>query len=500
MEMWIYFFIFIISLSLIFFISLLRIFYKKKFKLNFYIFLKRYSKRFFDDARLILGFIAPFVIFQLLQLETLELVKDGTLLDTIVNHFGRIILISFVTITISVSAMLVFIPTQIIEMGPQYDMIKEKLTKIGFSKCHLRWINVPHFKNAFVVGFSFLGFSNQTLFIGKSLRQKLSKDEFEAVISHEIGHIFHRHSIKRIFISCLTSIVFFLTFVAVAVLMGLIGLDLLGLSILIFQIPIPLIYMLVPALFIALIFSSLTSLASFFSFLRFQELKADQFAINHLNINPDSLISALSKLSPSKPKRKFNFLHQIFSTHPTLEKRFQKIKTNDLPDEKYKPFYFPDIGFGSYPVMLTMSFLLLAHGIAALNWLKYNDRFVNLINNKIDSPQEVKELVKWGHSRSHVLFGHTLLQTLVMEDQQDKINLYLDHHGKFPGLSDPDPIGSALVYNRPEIFQSFIKYAPQKWLAQNQKKYSKIATQYNRSWINLDRSTSSRAPASETKK
>ena len=43
-------------------------------------------------------------------------------------------------------------------------------------------------KNAFVVGIKILGFSNQTMFIGKNLRTMLTIEEFDAVIALKVPH------------------------------------------------------------------------------------------------------------------------------------------------------------------------------------------------------------------------------------------------------------------------------------------------------------------------
>src|SRR5690606_15081662 len=97
----------------------------------------------------------------------------------------------------SVILMLRLIPNREITEPEYLAIIDKRLQQIQMENMRVRWIETD-IKNAFVVGLKLLRFSNQTMFIGRSLRKTLTIEEFDAVIAHEVAHIANRHIHKRV--------------------------------------------------------------------------------------------------------------------------------------------------------------------------------------------------------------------------------------------------------------------------------------------------------------
>lgn len=109
----------------------------------------------------------------------------------------NIIFVSVLTIVCSVIIMLRLIPNREITEPEYMEIINKRLGQIQQPYMRVRWIE-SDIKNAFVVGLKLLRFSNQTMFIGRSLRKTLTLEEFDAVIAHELAHVANRHIHKRV--------------------------------------------------------------------------------------------------------------------------------------------------------------------------------------------------------------------------------------------------------------------------------------------------------------
>lgn len=243
----------------------------------------------------------------------------------------NVIFVSVLTIVCSVIIMLRLIPNREITEPEYLDIINKRLEQIQMPKMRIRWIETD-IKNAFVVGLKLLSFSNQTMFIGRSLRKTLTIEEFDAVIAHELAHIANRHIHKRVielmknFLTILVgSVVLMLLFFGVALLFW--GED-------------------------AWIHSTSTTTAAFliimgwiffnysllFDTIRSHEFEADAYAVMELGASFEALSSALEKLStpeelpeylkrraPQKKEKSWPvaWLLRNFSTHPSLETRIR---------------------------------------------------------------------------------------------------------------------------------------------------------------------------------
>jgi hypothetical protein len=213
---------------------------------------------------------------------------------------------------------------------------------------HMRvqWIETD-IKNAFVVGLKLLRFSNQTMFVGKSLRTMLTLEEFDAVISHELSHVANRHIHKRViellknFLSIITGLCFIAIFVF-------------GLSFFYFgdEMTLHLKDTAIVAFFLAGVWIFL-NYALFFDTIRSHEFEGDAYAVLKLNTPFESLKSALEKLNqpeempeylqslrrPSHEKNRFfHWIGKIFSTHPSLPERLDSLTfkiSHNLPFDYY---------------------------------------------------------------------------------------------------------------------------------------------------------------------
>ena len=258
--------------------------------------------------------------------------------DSVVREWGslwfigllfNIIFVSVLTIVCSVILMLRLIPNRKI-LEPDYlEIINRRLSQIGQPTMRIRWIETD-IKNAFVVGLKLLKFSNQTLFIGRSLRTSLSMEEFDAVISHELGHVANRHIHKRVIdlLRNFLSIIFGTSFIALT----FIGISFLywgedaylhSSAITFFCTLLCLIWFLFNYLML-------------FDTIRSHEYEADAYAVMVLGANHEAFKTALQKLSTpdelpdyfvrisrksSKKGILVGWISKTFSTHPDLSDR-----------------------------------------------------------------------------------------------------------------------------------------------------------------------------------
>jgi Zn-dependent protease with chaperone function len=257
----------------------------------------------------------------------------------------NLIFVSVLTIICTVIVMLKLIPNREI-VEPEYlDIINRRLDQIQMSGMRVRWIETD-IKNAFIVGIKILMFSNQTMFVGRSLRNMLSLEEFDAVISHELGHVANRHIHKRV-IDLLKNFV--------SILLGTLMIMVLvfGCSLLFWGEDFTLHTKATASLIMFLmLFWTFFNYALLFDTIRSHEFEADAYAVMKLGVGLEALNSALVKLTTPdelpeylKAQRKTGeknwislWLIKNFSTHPDLKLRIsfleEKIQRN-LPFNYY---------------------------------------------------------------------------------------------------------------------------------------------------------------------
>jgi len=180
--------------------------------------------------------------------------------------------------------------------------------------------------NAYFTG---LGKAKRIVFFD-TLLKRLNVDEIEAVLAHELGHFKHRHIVKRIVLSLVTSLVFlhvlawlagkawFYTELGVVPQLGRPN-D--ALALILFMLAVP-----VFTFWIA----PLTSLLS-----RRDEFQADQYAAQQSSA--DALVSALLKLYDDNASTLTpDPLHSAFyDSHPPATRRIQRLRHASHPDPQH---------------------------------------------------------------------------------------------------------------------------------------------------------------------
>ena len=246
----------------------------------------------------------------------------------------NIIFVSVLTIVCSVIIMLRLIPNREITEPEYLEIINKHLSEINMPSMRIRWIETD-IKNAFVVGLKLFSFSNQTMFIGKSLRTSLTLEEFDAVVAHELAHVANGHVHKRV-IDLLKN------FISVILGTGFLMLFMIGFSFLYWGEDV---HLHTDATSLMCVVSCLGWIVFNYSLLfdtiRSHEYEADAYAVMHLGASLGALRSALEKLTnteelpdylKTRTRRKTHkgpvgsWFARHFSTHPSLEMRMSSVQ------------------------------------------------------------------------------------------------------------------------------------------------------------------------------
>lgn len=266
-------------------------------------------------------------------------VINWTFQDSVYEEWGNlwfigllfnILFVSVLTIVCTVIIMLRLIPNREITEPEYLEIIQKRLNQIQMPTMRVQWIETD-VKNAFIVGLKLLRFSNQTMFIGRKLRETLTFEEFDAVICHELAHVANRHVHKRM-IDLMKNLISII--IGIGILMAII----IGFS---------LVYWGEDASLYTQTTSGLSVMACLgwiifnyvilFDTIRSHEYEADAFAVMKLGASFPALVSSLEKLStpeeiPEYLKFKTNqnrqkgWFGKMFSTHPELKERIDFLK------------------------------------------------------------------------------------------------------------------------------------------------------------------------------
>lgn len=258
----------------------------------------------------------------------------------------NIIFVSVLTIVCSVIIMLRLIPNREITEPEYLDIINRRLEQIQQPNMRVRWIE-SDIKNAFVVGLKLLRFSNQTMFIGRSLRKTLTLEEFDAVIAHELAHVANRHIHKRV-IDLLKN------FLSVVIGVGTLMLIIFGMTFLYWGEDA---YLHTTSTTLWCVFACLGWMVFNYSLLfdtiRSHEYEADGYAVIELGASFSGLKSALEKLTTPEELPEYlqkyakkktekgwfaKWLSRNFSTHPETSQRIKFLEfkiANGLPFNYY---------------------------------------------------------------------------------------------------------------------------------------------------------------------
>ena len=380
----------------------------------------------------------------------------------------NVIFVSVLTIVCSVIIMLRLIPNREISEPEYLNIIHKHLAKIDVPHMRVRWIETD-IKNAFVVGLKLLSFSNQTMFIGRSLRNKLTMEEFDAVVAHELAHVANRHIHKRViellknFISVMIG-----TFLLMFLIMGLATLyygedsALHTGNIAIFCVA-------------GILGWFLLNYSVLFDTFRSQEFEADAYAVMVLGASADALESALRKLTATdelpeylkrhtKKNEKKNFatkwLAKNFSTHPDLETRVSSLHYKMAADLPFNHYVSSIKRLRKWFAHFFQWKVFVPSGSAVailIMWGAYNLKTGReaLLFVQRSSTEEImanKNLIRKINSRP-LLLGPSLMSAIVKKQDPELIDYFLEH-----GASK----GKTLVYlSQQNDFPLFRKYFDQ---------------------------------------
>lgn len=308
---------------------------------------KSFKAHLIKELRVNFGMIMmPILIYSLISATFQDSVYEEWGKLWVIGLFFNIIFVSVLTIACSVIIMLRLVPNREIVEQDYLDLINRRLTQIDQPNMRVRWIE-SDIKNAFVVGLKLLSFSNQTMFIGRSLRSTLTLEEFDAVVAHELAHVANRHIQKRV-IDVLKNLIFVVF--GICFLMICLG----GIFFLYWGEDIHL-----HSKFMGIIFAALVPLWGIFCYsilfdsIRSHEYEADAYAVIELGASLSGLKSALEKLamnddvpeyikSKTKPKNEKGFISKFFlkffATHPEISERIRSVEykvSSGLPFNYY---------------------------------------------------------------------------------------------------------------------------------------------------------------------
>ena len=354
----------------------------------------------------------------------------------------NIILVSVLTILCSVIIMLRLIPNREINESEYLEIINKRLGQIHQPNMRIRWIETD-IKNAFVVGLKLLKFSNQTMFIGRSLRNTLTLEEFDAVIAHELSHVANRHIHKRV-------IDLMKNFISVIVGTGILLIGVMGLSLLYWGEDAHLHTIATTIWCILFCFSWIIfNYSILFDTIRSHEFEADAYAVMELGASFKALKSALEKLSlpeelPDYLKARTrknseknwlsSWIARKFSTHPELSLRISFLEYKiaaKLPFNHYVSTPQKVKIWAGHMLNWKISLPLTASFIFALSWMTWNfksgQEAIAFINTA--TPEEImnnKSILSGINSRPQ-LIGQGLMYFIVKKKNEKLIDYFVQH-------------------------------------------------------------------------
>lgn len=407
--------------------------------------------------------LLPILLYALINWAFQDNQQEGDAL-WFVGVFLNIIFVSVLTVICSVILMLRLIPNREITEPEYIEMINRRLAQINVSSMRVRWIETD-IKNAFIVGLKLLTFSNQTLFIGKSLRDTLTMEEFDAVIAHELSHVANRHVHKRM-IDLLKN------FISVILGIGLILLFVMGFSFLYWGEDA---YLHSGTTTLICVLSCLSwmifNYSILFDTLRSHEFEADAYGVMVLGANLEAFKSALEKLSNKEELPEYikartrkpekgpvgTLLAKYFATHPDLETRITFLEYKIAfglpfnyyvsPAQKVKK-WISHLFQWKVSVPLTASFVL-ALVYFTMTLKKGNENISFIHNSSKEEIMQNEALVEKINSKPQLL-GQTLMYHIVMKKDPQLIDYFLQR-----GANK----GKTLLYiSQLQDFEMFQKY------------------------------------------
>ena len=430
-------------------------------------------------VRLTCALLAPFFIFQILNATLLDPpVGRIDAVEVLVFAIGRITVLSLFTIVFSVMFMLRMIPNSAVDEKEHLELIRNRLRQIGWQDVRLRWIDIPDFNNAFVVGFKWFGFSNQTMFIGRSLRDLLTKDELDAVICHELGHMANGHMLKRItyaFALLMGLVVSLVTSLAASMVLTLVFSDDPATSALVFG----------GSLLVTLVASYIFIVSWLFRNYRRQEHEADAFAVMQLGIRLDDMENALRKVAHKfRVEAQKKAIWNPLRTHPEIETRIENVRTKISLGVAYDwnqsaVSRMLEVTFrAASPRTLALSFsLFILTGLLTHTSVQQNRQYLAMVvEGDLASLEKFDWHPRYINSRQYLLFGVTPLEVAVHKSNLPVVKFLISKGAdtaKGSGFSSP--IDIALAHKEWEILDYLLGQTSDVWLTSNSPRLMKMA-------------------------
>ncbi len=411
---------------------------EKQIKLELY---QSFKTHIISDLRLNLSlFLLPVLIFSLINFSITEDVVrdiDGFLF---VDFLLSTVFVSVLTILCTAIVMLRLIPNREVTETDYLQIIQKRLLQINKPQMRVRWIE-SDVKNAFVVGLDLLFFRNHTLYIGRTLRDLLSFEEFDAVIAHELSHVVLRH-VQRRLIGLMKNFIF--------IILGLLFIFLIFFVFTLFLqegisscLTNGMIFLCVVVSLFWFIFNHYLLFQSY----QFQEYEADGFAVLELGADADAFKSAIRKLSQKEQTSEYlkkmdqlkensftRWLSTHFTTHPPLEKRISLIEKKIIYGQSFDDHSFETSkikwSFQKYQdgkmIKVGLAFFCIFF-ISVFIYVKSGSEKVAFIStgNKADVLKR-SDLVKAINSKPF-LVGNTLMYYVVIRKEKNLINHFLNN-------------------------------------------------------------------------
>lgn len=384
----------------------------------------------------------PILIYSLMNMTFQDGIYEEWGSFWVIGLMFNIIFVSVLTIVCSVIIMLKLIPNREITEPEYLEIINKRRMQIGMPELRVRWIETD-VKNAFVAGLKLFRFSNQTMFIGKSLRTMLTMEEFDAVISHELSHVANRHIHKRV-LDLLKN------FFSVMVGTGFIMVAVMGLTFLYWGEDASIhssstAFIAVSATLLWIVFN----FALLFDTIRSHEFEADAFAVMKLGASFDALKTALDKLMTpdelpdylklrSRPQTKkgalARFFGRYFTTHPDHASRISSLQHKIHFNLPYDHYLSSAQKISSHLSTL-LKWKVLVPGMAMLLvtvvWMgvnfKQGQKTITYLQEATSEEVRQNKTLLVSINQRPTLLGPSLMYYIVKKGDQSLIDHFIDH-------------------------------------------------------------------------
>jgi hypothetical protein len=316
------------------------------------------------------------------------------------------------------------------------------------------------------------------MFIGRSLRDLLTRDEFDAVICHELGHMANGHLLKRITYAMALLFGLILSFVTSLLISGV-------LTFVLSDDPATSSFVFGLSLMITLILSYMLIVSWTFKNYRQQEHEADAFAVMKLGIKLEDLEKSLRKVANKfRAEANREKIWNPFNTHPEIETRIENVKNKISLGVEYDwnqsvISRLLEITFrAASPRAMALGFtLFILTGLLIHTNVTQNKNYLMMVER--GSVQELHEY-RWHqshiNSRLYLIFGVTPIEVATYKKNLDVVKLLV---AKGADVSKGSGFNSAIdiAYNQKnwELLNYLLIRVSDQWLVSNSQRLLKMS-------------------------